>query len=94
MQQGGHQADLDHDVVALVSLLAASAARANDRVYWSEVGGLAFANLDGSGGVGSLNTGTPRWMPSKGLSSTRWKERSTGWIGSGISLAGRFFSQT
>ena len=45
--------------VALVSLSAASAAHAADRIYWSnfENDTIAWTNLDGSGGGGTVNTG-------------------------------------
>ena len=44
--------------VALVSLSAASAAHAGDRIYWSnyETNQIAWADLNGDGGGGTVNT--------------------------------------
>jgi DNA-binding beta-propeller fold protein YncE len=46
-------------VTGLILLGSAGAARAADRIYWANLGGtptISFANLDGSGGGGSLDT--------------------------------------
>jgi hypothetical protein len=56
--------------VILVALVLAPAAHAQDRVYWTEVGGgstgLSFATLDGSGG-GTLTFPTPKTFAFYGL---------------------------
>ena len=45
-------------VIALAALLAAPAAHAADRIYWSnyETNQIAYANLNGNGGGGTVNT--------------------------------------
>ena len=45
-------------LIALAALLAAPAAHAADRIYWSNYDGdsIAYANLNGNGGGGTVNT--------------------------------------